>query len=157
MRKSKPRNSRNACNSITTSKMFCPHCKREREIYSGNGSFFSGCRSLCKNFATRRVHKQRWKDFTQYWPPTPICEVIIPWLMSFSSHFCFSFWPTKIQKYYIIIHLLFHYFWNFQLACLALQDAKTQHMEMKISKPFFYILVALTENELTKICNEPGI
>ena len=41
--------------------------------------------------------------------------------------------------------------------CLALQDAKTQHMEMKISKPFFYILVALTENELTKICNEPGI
>ena len=30
-------------------------------------------------------------------------------------------------------------------------------MEMKISQPFFGILVVLTKNELTKICNELGI
>ena len=30
-------------------------------------------------------------------------------------------------------------------------------MEMKISQRIFGIVVALTKNELTKICNEPGI
>jgi hypothetical protein len=30
-------------------------------------------------------------------------------------------------------------------------------MEMKISQPIFGILVVLTKNEFTKICNEPGI
>ena len=33
---------------------------------------------------------------------------------------------------------------------------RIKHMEMKISKPIFGILVALTKNTLTKICNEPG-
>ena len=37
------------------------------------------------------------------------------------------------------------------------RQAKTEHMEMKISQPIFGILVALTKNEVTKICNEPGI
>ena len=36
------------------------------------------------------------------------------------------------------------------------RQAKTEHMEMKISQPIFGILVVLTKNELTKICNEPG-
>ena len=30
-------------------------------------------------------------------------------------------------------------------------------MELKISQPIFGILVALTKNEVTKICNEQGI
>ena len=34
---------------------------------------------------------------------------------------------------------------------------KMEHMEMKISQHIFGILVALTKNEVTKICNEPGI
>jgi hypothetical protein len=70
----------------------------------------------------------------------------------------FSFWPTKLQKYYIIFYLI-TFFLNFCLACLAcfaLQGAKAEHMEIKVSKPIFGILVALTKNELTKICNEPG-
>ena len=37
------------------------------------------------------------------------------------------------------------------------RQAKTEHMEMKISQPIFGILIVLTKNELTKICNEPGI
>ena len=56
---------------------------------------------------------------------------------------------TKLPKYYIIVYLLF-------LLSKARQ-AKTVHMEMKISQPIFGILVVLTKNELTKICNEPGI
>ena len=58
--------------------------------------------------------------------------------MSFSSHFGFSFWPTKLEKYYVIVYLLYHYFY-FCLTCLALQNAKTEHMEMKISQPIFGI------------------
>ena len=42
-------------------------------------------------------------------------------------------------------------------SCFALQGAKAEHMEIKVSKPIFGILVALTKNELTKICNDPGI
>ena len=34
---------------------------------------------------------------------------------------------------------------GFHLACLALQNAKTEHMEMKITQPIFGILVALTK------------
>ena len=37
------------------------------------------------------------------------------------------------------------------------RQAKTEHMEMKILQPSFGILVVLTKNELTKICNELGI
>ena len=33
---------------------------------------------------------------------------------------------------------------GFRLACLALQNAKTEHMEMKITQPIFGILVAMT-------------
>ena len=36
------------------------------------------------------------------------------------------------------------------------RQAKTEQMEMKILQPIFGILVVLTKNELTKICNEPG-
>ena len=80
--------------------------------------------------------------------------------MSFLSHFRFSFWPTKLRKYYVIVYLLFLLFFiflNFRLAYLALQNAKTEHMDMKILQPIFGILVVLTKNELKKICNEPGI
>ena len=37
------------------------------------------------------------------------------------------------------------------------RQAKTELVEMKISQPIFGILVALTKNEVTKVCNEPGI
>ena len=37
------------------------------------------------------------------------------------------------------------------------RQAKTKHVETKISQPIFGILVVLTKNELTKICNEPSI
>jgi hypothetical protein len=37
------------------------------------------------------------------------------------------------------------------------RQAKTKHMEMRILQPIFGILVFLTKNEITKICNEPGI
>ena len=63
-------------------------------------------------------------------------------LLSFSSHFRLLFWPTKLRKY---------------LACLALQGAKAEHMEMKILRPIIGILVALMKNELMKICNQPTI
>ena len=55
----------------------------------------------------------------------------------------------KLPKHYVIVYLLF-------LLSKARQ-AKTEHMEMKILQPIFGILVVLTKNELTKICNEPGI
>ena len=54
----------------------------------------------------------------------------------------------KLPKYYEIVYLLF-------LRSKARQ-AKMEHMEMKISQPIFGILVDLTKNEVTKICNEPG-
>ena len=38
-------------------------------------------------------------------------------------------------------------FLNFSLACLALQNAKTEHMEMKITQPIFGILVALMKKQ----------
>jgi hypothetical protein len=37
------------------------------------------------------------------------------------------------------------------------RQAKTDHMDMKISQPIFGILVVLTKNELMKICDEPSI
>ena len=39
----------------------------------------------------------------------------------------------------------FFIFLNFCLACLALQNAKTEDMEMKITQPILGILVALTK------------
>ena len=69
-----------------------------------------------------------------YWAFHPI---FVTW---FFGCFC---WP----KYYIIVT-----FFNEQA-----RQAKTEHMEMKISQPIFGILLVLTKNELTKICNEPGI
>ena len=59
------------------------------------------------------------------------------------------FLATKLPKYYVIVYLLF-------LLSKARQ-AKTEHMEMKILQPIFGILVVLTQNEFTKICNEQGI
>ena len=78
------------------------------------------------------------------------------WFFSFlvfrpSNGFVIGFWlflATKLPKYYVIVYLLF-------LLSKARQ-AKTEHMEMKISQPIFGILEALTKNEVTKICNEPG-
>ena len=35
------------------------------------------------------------------------------------------------------------------------RQAKTEHMKWK-SRTYFCVLVVLTKNELTKICNEPG-
>ena len=58
---------------------------------------------------------------------------------------------TKVPKYYIIVYLLS------LLSKARHRQAKRRHMEMKISQPIFGILVVLTKNELTKICNEPGI
>ena len=39
----------------------------------------------------------------------------------------------------------------FVLACLALQNAKMEHIAMKIMQLIFGILVALMKNELTKM------
>ena len=80
----------------------------------------------------------------------------LPSLMSFSSHFHFLVLAYKVTK--TLRNSLFTFlFLNFRLACLALQNAKTEHMEMKISQQIFGILVLLTKNEVTKICNEPVI
>ena len=49
---------------------------------------------------------------------------------------------TKILRNSLFILLLFFIFLNFRL---ALQNAKTEHMEMKITQPIFGILVALTK------------
>ena len=54
-----------------------------------------------------------------------------------------------LPKYYVLVYLLF--------LLSKERKAKTEHMEMKISQPIFGILVALTKNEVTKICNESGI
>ena len=62
-------------------------------------------------------------------------------LLCFSSHFCTSFWPTKLRKYYVIVWLLFHYsiiFLNFCLACLALQDAKRNAWKWKFQSYFLH-------------------
>ena len=37
------------------------------------------------------------------------------------------------------------------------RQAKMEPMEIKIPQPILGILVALTKNEVTKICNEPGL
>ena len=64
-------------------------------------------------------------------------------------HYKFSFFVlvdevTKITKCCLTVFLLF-IFLNFRLACLALQNAKTEHIEMKIMQPILGILVALTK------------
>jgi len=61
--------------------------------------------------------------------------------------FCL-FLAAKVPKHYVIVYL------HFLLS--KARQAKTERMEMKISQPIFGILVALTKNEVTKICNEPG-
>ena len=67
--------------------------------------------------------------------------------MSFSSHFLIlADEVMKIPEYYIIC--LFTFFKS--LACLALQ---TETIVKKITQP----KLPKTKNEVTKICNEPGI
>ena len=61
-----------------------------------------------------------------------------------------AFYPIFITwflpKYYIIVYLFFYW---------ARQDRQKQNTWKW--KPIFGILEVLTKNELTKICNEPGI
>ena len=71
-------------------------------------------------------------------------------ILSFSSHFCFSIWPTKLQKYYVLCGL-FIFFIIFHILYFCTVDAKTEHMELKISKPTLGVLVALMKNELTNM------
>ena len=52
---------------------------------------------------------------------------------------------TKLPKYPIIVYLR------------KARQAKMEHIEMKILQPIFGIFVALTKNELTRTCNEPGV
>ena len=73
-----------------------------------------------------------------------INELFIP----FSYPGFLLFLVTKLPKYYIIVYLL--------VLLSKARQAKMGHMEMKISQPIFGILVVLTKNELTEICNEPG-
>ena len=54
-----------------------------------------------------------------------------------------------------VTKMLYNSLFTFFLLRKARQ-AKTDHMEVKILQPIFGILVALTKNEVTKICNEPG-
>jgi hypothetical protein len=74
-----------------------------------------------------------------------VFELFIP----FSYLGFWLFLATKLPKYYVIVYLLF-------LLSNARQT-KMEHMEMEILQPIFGILVVLTKNEVTKICNEPGI
>ena len=69
--------------------------------------------------------------------------------MSFSSHFCNLVFGCFWQQSYEIVYLLF-------LLSKA-RKAKTEHMQMKIFPSIFGILVALTKNEVAKICYEPGL
>ena len=69
--------------------------------------------------------------------------------MRFSSHFCNLVFGNEVTK--ILRNSLF----TFLLS--KARQAKTELVEMKISQPIFGILVALTKNEVTKVCNEPGI
>ena len=80
-----------------------------------------------------------------------ICELFISFLP-----FVLAYEVTKILCNSLFTFLLFQISLNCHLACLALQNAKTEYMEMKILQPIFGNLVALTKNELTKICNEPS-
>ena len=55
------------------------------------------------------------------------------------------------QQSYEIVYLLF-----LLSKAKKARKAITEHMEMKISQLILGILVALTKNEVMKICNEPG-
>ena len=76
-------------------------------------------------------------------------EMRIAQLLSISSHFgnfvfgCF--WATKLPKYYVIV-----VYFSFRLAHFAL---KTENIVQKITQPKWQ----KTKNEVTKICDEPGI
>jgi hypothetical protein len=65
----------------------------------------------------------------------------------FITNFRFSFWLTKLPKYQNVTEKFIYslIFLNFCLTFLALQNAKTEQMEMKITQPVFGILVALTK------------
>ena len=69
----------------------------------------------------------------------------------FIPFFCLLFWSTKLRKYKNVFFYHFSYFLSFCLAHLALQNAKTEHIEMNITKPILGILVALKKNELIKM------
>ena len=79
-----------------------------------------------------------------------------PLLLSFSSHFRFLFWPMKLRKYYIIVYLLFYYFLNFRLACLALQDAKNGTHENENLETYFWYFGSFDKKRSYKKWNEPN-
>ena len=66
----------------------------------------------------------------------------LPDKRSFHSNFHFLFWTTKLQKYYVIVCLIFYhfsYFLNFCLACLALQNCKNgTHWNENLATYFWY-------------------
>ena len=66
--------------------------------------------------------------------------------MSFSSYFRNFVFGDQVTK---ILHKSL-----FTFLLSEARQAKTEHIEMKILQPIFGILVVLTKNELTKICNE---
>jgi hypothetical protein len=119
-----------------------------QNIWTGTKHFVT-----CKR--TRHYRSQNVLGWSKCFVPDQkfiyIFELFIPF-----SFFILAYEVTKILRNSLFTFLLFFILLNFCLACLALQNAKTEHMEMKILQPIFGILVALTKKELTKICNEPG-
>ena len=73
------------------------------------------------------------------------------WMPGSLQIFIFRFGWWSYQNTKMIHNSLFTFiFINFRLACLALQNEKTEHMVMKIMQPIFGILVALTKKRTYK-------
>ena len=83
------------------------------------------------------------------------CNLSVGFAITYELFILFSFFVLAYEVTKILCNclftfsLLFH-FLNFRLACLVLQDAKTEHMEMKILKSIFGILVAWRKTNLQK-------
>ena len=70
--------------------------------------------------------------------------------MHFERFIPFSFFVLAYEVTKILRNSSF-FFIVFNILYFRTVDAKTEHMELKISKPTLGVLVALTKNELTNM------
>jgi hypothetical protein len=63
----------------------------------------------------------------------------------------FSFFVLAYEVTKILRNSSFIFFIIFHILYFRTVDAKTEHMELKISKPTLGVLLALTKNELTNM------
>jgi hypothetical protein len=70
-------------------------------------------------------------------------------ILSVSNPFSFFVLAYEVTK--ILRNSSFIFFIIFHILYFCTVDAKTEHMELKISKPTLGVLVALTKNELTNM------